>query len=107
MVQETKPPERPWRKVVVEVAPDTIQAYWRNPDGSMQPIRAGGVPAEVLHENEAGAHIPLLKQSYPGIEFTGLGYSPRGGVGLYLRDCRAFFKNVVLEPLAPNPHGDH
>ncbi len=107
MVQEKKTGERPWRKVVAEVAPDTIQAYWRNPDGSMQPIRAAEIPADVLHKNEAGVHIPLLKQSYPGIEFTGLGYSPRGGVGLYLRDCRAFFKNVVLVPLAPNPHGDH
>ncbi len=107
MVQETKKgTSRPWRKVVAEVAPDTIQAYWRNPDGSMQPIRAGGIRAEVLHKNDSGGHIPLLEETYPGIEFTGLAHSPRGGVGLYLRDCRVFFKNVVLEPLAPDPYGD-
>jgi hypothetical protein len=109
MVQETKKEDasRPWRKVVAEVGPDTIQAYWRNPDGSMQPIRAGGIRAEIIHKDEAGVHIPLLRGTYPGIDFTGLEHSPRGGVGLYLRDSRVFFKNVVLEPLTPNPHGDH
>jgi hypothetical protein len=108
-VQETKsgPSSRPWRKVVVEVAPDMIQAYWRNPDGSMQPLRAGGIRTEILRNNEASNHIPFLKKFHPGIEYAGLEYSPRGGVGLYLHDARVFFKNVVFEPLDPNPQGDH
>jgi serine/threonine-protein kinase len=108
LVQETKKGRvRPWRKVVVEVAPDMIQAYWRNPDGSMQPLRAGGIRAEILRNNEAGNHIPFLKERYPGIEYAGLEYSPRGGVGLYLRDARVYFKGVVLEPLGANQQGDH
>jgi hypothetical protein len=107
IVQETKKHERPWRKVVAEVAPDTIRAYWRNPDGSMQPFVPEVVRAEVLRKRGAQDLIPLLKQSYPGIEFKGLEYSSRGGVGLYLRDSRVFFRNVVLEPLTSDPHGEH
>jgi hypothetical protein len=107
LVQETKAGKaRPWRKVVVEVAPDMIQAYWRKPDGSMQPLRAGGIRRAILRNNEARNHIPFLKESYPGIEYTGLEYSPRGGIGLYLRNARIFFKNFVIEPLDPNPQGD-
>jgi hypothetical protein len=92
---------RPWRKVVAEVTPDAIRVYWRNPDGSMQPIRAREVRAETLNTIWNESRVPGLKKANPGIETAGLEYTPRGGVGLYLRDARVFFKNVVLEPLAP------
>jgi eukaryotic-like serine/threonine-protein kinase len=102
-VKEVKPvgSTRPWRKLVVEVTPDTIQAHWRNPDGSMQPIRAEPIRSEELHQNVPNIHLPELAKTYPGIEFAGLDHSPRGGVGLYIRDARVFFKNVILEPRAP------
>jgi hypothetical protein len=105
-VKETKPKDetqRPWRKIVAEVTPDTIQVYWRNPAGSMQPIRPVAIPTKELHQIMATSHAERLANIYPrpGIERTGLGYTPRGGVGLYVRDVRVFFKNVVLEPIAP------
>jgi serine/threonine-protein kinase len=92
---------RPWRKVVAEVTPDAIRVYWKNPDGSMRPIPDREVRTAELNRRWVEGTVPHLKKVYPGVETAGLDYSPRGGVGLYLNDARAYFKNVVLEPLAP------
>jgi serine/threonine-protein kinase len=90
---------RQWHKIVAEVSPDTIRALWRNPDGSIQPIREPDLSKEELRRNWDENHIPNLNKYHAGIPYTGLDYSPRGGVGLYVRDGRVYFKNVVLEPL--------
>ncbi|HJZ59889.1 MAG TPA: serine/threonine-protein kinase, partial [Gemmataceae bacterium] len=98
-VQEAKPADRsrPWRKVVAEVTPEEIRVFWRNPSGSLDPIRGGPIPRASI-VGDAKIHADQLADKYPGVKFAAVDYTPRGGVGLYLRDVRVFFKNVVLEP---------
>jgi hypothetical protein len=44
-----------------------------------------------------------LSAAYPWINPGAIDYRPRGGIGLFVRDARVFFRNVVLEPLPVTP----
>jgi hypothetical protein len=94
--------DRPWRKVVVEVVPGGVRAFWREPDQTLTPLAPNPAREDVLR-----ADLPrfarTLSRSWPWIDPDAIRYQPRGGLGLYVRDGRVFFRNVVLEPLAANP----
>ena len=100
-VQEDKTGhDRPWRRVVVDVTPDEVRAQWRQPDGTMTALRP--VPAALVRRNLAEYASDLAK-TRPWLDPAAVGYRPRGGLGLLVRDGRVFFRNVVLEPLPPVP----
>ena len=101
--------QSPWRQIVATIGPDEIRVQWRDPDGTYRPvaIEEHRMPTKLAiatsklmarEENIKG----FLQQTYPGIDTSGFKpYSSRGGIGLYVNDARVFFRNVVIEPLAP------
>ncbi len=90
-----------WRKVVAEVTPDVIRIDWLDAENKFVPLRPGGIRTDVVNKNLELKHPDAIAADFPGTDPTGLDFSPRGGVGLYVRDARVFFRNVVLEPLGP------
>ena len=99
----------PWRQIVATVGPDDVRVEWRDPDGTYRPVGIEShrlpfqpaIPTSKLMAREEH-YKGELKKDYPGIDTSGFKpYSPRGGVGLYVYNARVFFRNVVIEPLAP------
>ncbi len=99
----------PWRQIVATVGPDELRVEWRDPDGTYRPVGIEGhrlpfepaIPTSKLMAREEYYKFKL-QDVYPGIDTSGFKpYSPRGGVGLYVYSARVFFRNVVIEPLAP------
>ncbi len=102
----------PWRQIVATVEPDEIRVEWRDPDGTYRPvgIPVYGKPPRPAIPTGPTSDLPrleldyrqLLKRVFPDSDTSKFApYSPRGGVGLYVYDARVFFRNVVIEPLAP------
>jgi serine/threonine-protein kinase len=93
---------RPWRKVVVEVTPDAIRAYWQdNTTGTLLLLNKRETSSAMVRTRLADAHRQVIEAQVPGLGLVGLDYDARGGVGLYLHHAQAYFRNVVLEPLTP------
>ena len=99
----------PWRQIVATVGPDELRVEWRDPDGTYRPVAIEeyrrppkpAIPTSKLMAREEH-YKDSLQQDYPGIDTSRFKpYSPRGGVGLYVYSARVFFRNVVIEPLAP------
>ena len=104
-VKETKVSiifDHPWRQIVATVKPDEIEVLWREPDGTYSPVAtppSRTIPNRLM-ENASEQHREKLRAKRPDIAPERLlPYNPRGGVGLYLRNARVYFRNVVLEPL--------
>jgi serine/threonine-protein kinase len=77
-----------WRKLAVEVTPNMLRCFW---EGEL--IGALGKADRIEHGRTLLLHRPILKEAR--FEFP-----PRGGLGLYLDESSASFRNVVVEPLA-------
>jgi serine/threonine-protein kinase len=80
----------PWRKVAVEVTPQTVRAYW---EGRL----LGG-----LSTAEIRARFQDVKRGVaqaPGATSPDLGCSPRLGLGLFVTGGSASFRRVRVEPL--------
>jgi hypothetical protein len=75
----------PWRRLAIEVTGETLRAFW---EGEM--IREV-VRDEWLRE---GA---LLSMDYPALPPTA--FPPAGGLGLYLKQGKASFRQVLVKPL--------
>ncbi len=82
----------PWRRIMVEVTPDRVQAFWENAPGDVEKVTevsAGLVRANFLEHMRGNGELAVL----------GPDYSPRGGLGLYINEGKALFRDVVVEPL--------
>jgi predicted Ser/Thr protein kinase len=95
---------RAWRKIVAIVGPEEIDVRWYEPDGTYRPValkHRPTIPTGGLDAPDRGIRGDL-RLNRPEIDPDQLvRFRPRGGVGVYLRDARVFFRNVVLEPLPP------
>ncbi|HVS38253.1 MAG TPA: protein kinase, partial [Gemmataceae bacterium] len=81
-----------WRKLVLEVRPDRIRVSW---DGA----EAQEISIRDLMDNTNG---PLSSDAAFPDPPPPPPFNPGGGLGLYLEDGNAWFRNVVLQPL-PEP----
>jgi hypothetical protein len=97
----------PWRQIVATVGPDELRVQWRDPDGTYRPVgirvyrkpTKPAIPTSALMSRDA-QHKAVLQKDFPGIDTSGFKpYSSRGGIGLYVYNARAFFRNVIVEPL--------
>lgn len=78
----------PWRKVVAEVTPETIRIGWA----------ANLLPGELSRDKLMKITRSLINKPAPLIGVHP-GFSPRGGLGLYVCRGAASFRLVVVEPL--------
>jgi serine/threonine-protein kinase len=98
--QETDP--RPWRRIEIDVTPEGITSRWRRAPGEPETdFRPGGVTRQLIdlqikanRDSRSG-----VRAKNPGIDLTDSDYNPRGGVGLYVKDAKVYFRNLVIEPL--------
>ncbi len=77
-----------WRKVVVDVGPGGIQAFW---EGER-------LAAISLAETEA-----RNKDIFDGMGIQAGAFTPEGGLGIFLYEGQASFRNVILTPLSISP----
>jgi len=77
-------PEKQWRKLTVEVRPDRIECTWGKQ-------RFPAISREKLLEASK-----MVLGNDPGLKPD---YRPRGGLGLYVTDGTASFRNVKIAPL--------
>ncbi|HTK73924.1 MAG TPA: protein kinase [Gemmataceae bacterium] len=83
-----------WRKLVVEVTPNTVRAVWD--DG--QPI--GKLPVEDIGRQTAGAVTKqIARQGDESLkDLAKADFAPRGSLGLFVYRGVAAFRSVVIEP---------
>jgi hypothetical protein len=87
-----------WRDIGVEVGPRGMRAFWEG-----QPM--GELMAAVYLASTAN-YVKTLRQQQPDdLHAQGLepGYSPRGALGLYVRNSSASFREVSVRPLEDAP----
>ncbi len=95
-IQQHNPPVRlggnpaPWHKIALEVTPETIRAFWEGQQ------LGGDLPRRKLINQ---AKVGWEKQ--PELAGVELAFPPRTGLGLYLMESSASFRNVRLIPLPP------
>jgi serine/threonine-protein kinase len=83
-----------WRKLILEVTPETARAYWeREQTPFCQLIRATGM-------KDALGVLALMK---PPVGRPPRPLPAQGGLGLCCAGGNALFKNLVVEPLRENP----
>jgi serine/threonine-protein kinase len=85
-------PERrkPWRDLGLEVTPEQITAFWEGE-------RTGTVPRTQLQEFFNRVNGPYDRQRYaPELHPE---FGPRGGLGLFVRQGWASFRDISVEPL--------
>jgi hypothetical protein len=87
-----------WRRLSVEVTPHKVKVFWQGQQ--IQPARPG--PMRLADKVPKWRNVLAddleavgFDRSYPDPEFTA-----RGGLGLFLEDCTASFRNVRIESLA-------
>jgi serine/threonine-protein kinase len=85
-----------WRRLTVEVTPTLIRAKWANDVVCELPS------AEVLRRSHRQM-ATLVKILGDKVDWENVRpeFSPRGGLGLYVHRCSAYFRNVRIEPLGP------
>jgi serine/threonine-protein kinase len=95
----------PWRQIVATVGPDEILVEWRDPDGSYRPVGIEGlrprpkIPTSSMKSRDK-EYREFVTKLYPEGNSGALApYNSRGGAGLYVRNARVFFRNVIVEPL--------
>jgi hypothetical protein len=82
----------PWRTLRVKVTPEGLEAVWMPKPEQVVPVAA--LPADRIRK--------ALLSSINGLrQFREVppGYSPRAGVGLFVRGGKASFRNITLTPL--------
>ncbi|MBI3410208.1 MAG: protein kinase [Planctomycetes bacterium] len=88
--------ECPWRKIEIEVSPKSVQVTWEGKD-KLKEITPEEWSNNLSHcfkiLNERGYEVAALPQIL----------HLRGGVGLFVSNASASFRNVVLEPLDDVP----
>jgi serine/threonine protein kinase len=77
----------PWRKLAVEVRPETIKVFWDE--------QSSTIPRATLMKN---ARILSAKRDEP-LPNNHPQFAPRDGLGLYASLGVASFRNVIVEPL--------
>ena len=90
----------PWRRIVLDVSPDRIDVYWRQPDGTL----AEAVPRPADRVEKADGITRA--QFAPPRDTRGLpvpAWSPRGPVGVYARNAYVAFRNVTIDPSPSAP----
>jgi hypothetical protein len=89
--QQLEKGSRRWRQLAVVVTPERWEVLWlRDPVGSTLRDRVEQFSREDLNPaGDARCHRPDLAPPF----------SPRGGLGLYVKQGQAAFRNVVVEPL--------
>jgi serine/threonine-protein kinase len=96
----------PWRRLEVDVTPETIRARWREEDGSLQLIgprnerrkTVDAIRADSLHKQTQWRAQELDKKQLIDVPRR-IEYNPRGALGLFVMHAVVDFRNVVYEPL--------
>jgi tRNA A-37 threonylcarbamoyl transferase component Bud32 len=95
--RHTQPPDKKflptlrepvWRKIAIKVRPQATSWYW---DGEL---------VATLDKANRLAQASALTIRRPNLEGAKPEFPPGGGLGLYVKETRATFRNVVIEPLA-------
>jgi hypothetical protein len=87
----------PWHRITVEMRPETIKVFWKKDCDAIEPKEEciATTPRSLLMRNArrliAKPDEPLPANSPP--------FAPRGGLGLYVSQGVASFRNVTVEPL--------
>jgi hypothetical protein len=82
----------PWRRIEVHVAPHEVQAFC---DG----FPMGGYAIADVKRRNARTWRDAHATAYPHAAFPFPDFPSRGGLGLYVVNGPANFRNVVVEPL--------
>lgn len=87
---------RPWRKIRIEVTPETVEAYWEGEKGSERFGRWSATDLDRIYQ-----HWPPAAFSIPdGTPLPGvLRWVPRSPLGVFARGTPVSVRNVVVEPL--------
>jgi len=81
----------PWRKLILRVSPNGIQAAW-------EPTRNRREEVGAASGAELSRGLYRLAVSIQELLDVPTGYRPRGGLGLYAQNGQLSFRNVVLTP---------
>jgi hypothetical protein len=97
--------DEPWRYLQVEVSPQEIRPSWRERDGSLHligvrnEVRKTVSPIPIEHvQNLSRSRRKFLEENFNDVPRR-VEYKPGGGLGLYVQNGVADFRNVVYEPL--------
>jgi hypothetical protein len=94
----------PWRKLVVEVQPDKILPFWWDEKTKKLQLVEKGLDATALKSATRSLQMEADKRKdLPSTPRTIEAFQPRSGLGLYAFRSKASFRNVVIEPLPPDP----
>jgi hypothetical protein len=87
-----------WRKLELEVTPEVMRAWWGEKGQPIGELRQQRVEAEVLKTQESERRDHPGRDLAEGIDTR---LVPRGGLGLFVSQAHASFRNVVITPLPP------
>jgi serine/threonine protein kinase len=98
--------DEPWRYLEVEVTPETVQARWRNEDGSLHIIgtrnearnTVSPILVEHLRKQTDNRGVELDEQKIRSMPRR-IEYKPQGAFGLFVMHAVVDFRNVIYEPL--------
>jgi serine/threonine-protein kinase len=82
-----------WRALAVEVRPDELRVFWEGKQ-VVSPVPIG--PATLRQSFQDWLRLPVPSLANPGLAPR---FTPDGGIGLWVRRGRAFFRHVTLTPL--------
>jgi len=93
-------PDRPWRRLIVELDRDVLRVTFY-PDVAGPPVTLGKVlfPIDKLHKLTPERRRQLVDNGHPVLAALPIEFSPRGGCGIYVHNASITFRNVTLEPL--------
>ncbi len=83
----------PWRRLVVEVTLQGVEASWEMEPGQLEPIDSRS--AEKMSEALSDLEISIQQMRDVPTDFL-----PRSGLGLFAKGGKASFRNVSVEPLS-------
>jgi len=100
-IQEEKPVQRPWRRISIEVVAEGVFVrFWPDLDLMGPPLIAQPTPIRLSTlERRTGVHREWLGKNFPQLEALPIEFEPQGGCGLFIRNARVYFRNVMFEPL--------
>ncbi|HXG12876.1 MAG TPA: serine/threonine-protein kinase [Gemmataceae bacterium] len=84
-------PQRPWRRLAVEVRPEQIAVFWEG-------ARVGAVD-RTASPDKLTVGAEFLPRWCPDPSRVQPTFPPGGGLGLYIREAGARFRSVAIEPL--------
>ncbi len=83
----------PWRRLVVVVTPEGIEASWEKAPGDIEHIRR-------LSAKQVSEALSDLELSIQEMRDVPTDFRPRSGIGLFVKGGKASFRNVTVEPLS-------